>query len=136
MVKRVFALVVALAVVSVPVALEVCQVTCESKGMPPSMPRAPEGYAAHHHTPADHAACHEHSGSPEQLFPVNSLCDHGTESTPSFVAARNSDTAVSLLATVPSIHPISLVSTGDRICARESAWSTRLGIPIAIPLRV
>jgi hypothetical protein len=136
MMKRPLALVVALAVVSAPVALEVCQVTCESKGMQPSMPHGALGHVAHHQMPADHAACHEHSGTPQQLSPVNGLCDHGTEATPSLVAARNSDTAVSLLAAAPSIDSIRRVPTRDVISVREAAWSDRLEIPLAIPLRV
>ncbi len=136
MMKRLFALAVALAVVSAPVALEVCQLTCESKGLQPSMPHGAQAHVAHGHTPADHAACHEHGGTPHQVSPVDGLCDHSTESTPSLVAARNTDTAVSLLATVPLIDSFGLVATADRISARESAWSQPLARPLAIPLRV
>ena len=136
MIKRSLALVVALAVVSAPVALEVCQITCESKGVQPSMSHAPDGHAAHHHTPAARASCYEHSGTPQQLSPVNGLCDHGTEARPSLVATGSSDTGVSLLSAVPSIDSITLVRTRNFICVRESAWSDRLGIPLAIPLRV
>jgi hypothetical protein len=136
MMKRLFALVVALAVASAPVALEVCQLTCESKGMQPSMPNGAQGHVAHHHAPADHAACHEHGGTPEQLSPVNGLCDHDTEATPSLVAARNSDAAVSLLAEVPSFDSIRLVPTRNVITVREAPWSTRLEVPLAVPLRV
>ena len=134
--KRLLSLVVALAVVSAPVALEVCQLTCESKGMQPSMPHVTHDHVAHHDTPADHAACHEHGGTPQHLFPVNGLCDHGTESTPSLVAARNIDTIVSLLATVLSVDSIGSVAAADRISVRESAWSQPLARPLAIPLRV
>jgi hypothetical protein len=136
MMNRLFALVVALAVVSAPVALEVCQLTCESKGMQPSMPHGEQDHVAHHHAPTEHAACHEHGGTTHQLFPVNGLCDHSTASTPSLVAARNNDTAVSLLATVPSIDSFGLVARGDRISVRESARSQPLARPLAIPLRV
>jgi hypothetical protein len=136
MMKRLFALVVALAVVSAPVALEICQVTCESKGMQPSMPHGAQDHVAHHHTPVDHVACHEHSGSPHRLSPVDGLCDPSTESTPSLVAARNTDTAVSLLATVPPIDSFDLVATADRVSVRESAWSQPLPRPLAVPLRV
>ena len=136
MVKRLFALAVALSVVSAPVALEVCQITCESKGMSPSMPHALEGHAAHHNAPADHAACHEHRGTPQELSPVNGLCDHGTESVPSLVGAKSSDTPLALLATVPSIDSTGLVAARDRVSVRESAWSDRFGTPLAIPLRV
>jgi hypothetical protein len=136
MMKRLSALVVALAVVSAPVALEVCQITCESKGMQPSMQHGAQDHVAHHQTPADHAACHEHGGTTHQLSPVNGLCDHSTESTPSLVAARNTDTAVSLLATVPSIDSLGLVATADRISVRESEWFQPLARPLAIPLRV
>jgi len=136
MIKRLFAFVLALAVVSAPVALEVCQVTCESKGMQPSMPHVTHDHVAHHDTPADHAACHEHGGTPQHLFPANGLCDHGTESTPSLVAARNIDTIVSLLAMVLSVDSIGPVAAADRISVRESAWSLPLDRSLAIPLRV
>jgi hypothetical protein len=135
MINRLLALMVALAVVGAPVALEVCQITCESKATQPSMSHA-DRHAAHDHTPADHASCHEHSGPRQQLSPVNGLCDHGTETTPSLVAARSSYTGVSLLAAVPSIDFITLVRARDFVSVRESAWSDRLGIPLAIPLRV
>jgi hypothetical protein len=125
---------VALAVVSAPVALEVCQITCESKGLQPSMSHA-NGHAAHHHTPADHASCHEHGGARQQLSPVSGRCDHVTETTPSLVAARSFYTDVSLSAAAPSIDSITLVRTRDFVSGRE-AWSDRLGIPLAIPLRV
>jgi len=136
MIKRLFAFVLALAVVSAPVALEVCQLTCESKGMPPSMPHGGEGHAAHHHASADRTACHQHIGTPQHLCPVKGLCDHDTESMASLVAARTSDTAVSLLATVPSIDSITLVATIDGISVHESAWSRHLATPGANPLRV
>ena len=67
---------------------------------------------------------------------MNGLCDHGTESVPSLVAAKSSDTPFALIATVPSIDSTGLVPAGDGISVRESAWSDRLGTPLAIPLRV
>jgi len=137
MIERLLALSVALAVVSAPVALEVCQITCESKGMQPPMSHSADGHAAHHHAPADHASCHEASGAPsQQLSPVNGLCDHGAEATPSLVAPRSPETGVSLMAEVPSIDSITLARTANFISARESAGSGRPGIPLAIPLRV
>jgi hypothetical protein len=136
MIKRLLVLMVGLAVVGAPVALEVCQITCESKGVQPSMSHTADGHAAHHHPQADHASCHEHSSARQQLSLVNGLCDHGTETTPSLVAARSSYIGVSLLAAVPSIDSITLVRTRDFVSVRESAWSDRLLIPLAIPLRV
>jgi hypothetical protein len=136
MIKRLFALLVALAVVSAPVALAVCQITCESKDMQPSMSHGADRHAAHHQAPAEHASCHEVSGAQRQLFPVNGLCDHGTDATPSLVAARNYHTADSLFATVPSVDSISLVRTDTFSFRRKSASVERPGIPLAIPLRV
>jgi hypothetical protein len=133
MINRLFALVVALAVASAPVALEVCQLTCGSKGMQASMPHSAH---AHHHSPAEHAACHEDSGTPTQLAPVDGLCDHGTDATPSLVAARNYITAVSLLAVVPSFDSIRLAPRRGAISVSDAAWSDRLEIALAIPLRV
>jgi len=134
MVKRLFALVVALIVVSAPVALEVCQITCESKAMPPSIGAARD-HAGHHHMAEDHASCHEHGGAP-QLSRDSVPCDHGTEATPSLVAARNSDAAVSLLAALPLNHSIATVETRGRVSVRQSAWPDRLVLALAIPLRV
>jgi hypothetical protein len=135
MLKRLCALVVALAVVGAPLVLEICQVTCETTGMQPSMPHGAEANPAHHHMPADHAACHEHSGTPLQLFPVNGLCEHGTDSMPT-LAGRDSDTAASLLAAVPSIDFITGVPTRDVISVRDSAWPDRPAVLRAVPLRV
>src|SRR5262245_32513263 len=111
--KRLVALVLALVVVSAPVALEVCQIACESKGVHASTSHVAEAHAAHHHMPADHAACHEHGELPQLLSPLDGPCDHGSESTPSLVAARTFDPAVSLLAALPTIDSISLVPTRD-----------------------
>ena len=134
--NRLVALVVALAVVSAPIALEVCQIACLAKAMPLSMARAVDPHAGHHHKPADHASCHEHGGATPQLSPVSGLCDHGTDATPSLVAARNSDTVVSLLATVPPVDPITLFPARESVSPPESSRAGRLGIPLAIPLRV
>jgi hypothetical protein len=134
-VKRLVALMVALAVVSGPVAAAVCQIACESKAVQPSTSRAGEGHA-HHHMPAGHAGCSERAETQSQLSPVEGPCDHGAETTPGLVAARNVDTAVSLVATLPTIDPISFVSTHDSLCARQPAWLDRLEIPLATSLRV
>src|SRR4051812_40138156 len=101
MIRRLLALVVALALMSAPVALAICQVTCESKGMPLSMAHGADSHPAHHEMPADHATCHDDSGASPQLFSVNGLCDHDTGSTPTLAEARYSDIAGSLLATLP-----------------------------------
>jgi hypothetical protein len=134
--KRLFALVVALAVVSAPVALEVCQIRCDSKRMSPSMLHSAHANTAHHDMLPGHAGCHEHDGTAQQLSPANGRCDHGTEATPSLAAARNSETSISLLATIPASGSILLVAARAVISVRESVWSVRLEIPLAIPLRV
>jgi hypothetical protein len=134
MVKRFFALVVALAVVSAPVALEICQITCESNAMAASIPHA-DSHAGHHHMPADHASCHEHGDAP-QLLPGSVPCDHGVEATPSLVAAKTAAAAVSLVAVLPLRQAIGIVTTHDFVFVRQSAWSGRLAVPLVIPLRV
>src|SRR5215813_7006713 len=95
--KRLVALVLALAVVSAPVALEVCQITCESTGVHAWTPHVGEGHAALHHVAAGHAACRQHGEAPEHLSPLDAPCDHSAEATPSLAAARTFDPAVSLL---------------------------------------
>jgi hypothetical protein len=125
---------VAVAVVSAPVALEVCQIACESKAMTQSMPHG-ESHAGHHHVPAEHSARHEHSGPP-QLSPASVPCDHGTEATPSLVTAKDSDAAVSLLAVLLLDRSIATVETGNLVSVRQSTRADRLVVPLAIPLRV
>jgi hypothetical protein len=136
MTKRLFALVVALAVVSAPIALEICQVRCESKDVTPSASHAADAHAGHHHMLADHASCHEHGGAAQHVSPGSVPCDHGTEATPSLVAARNSDAAASLLSVVPAPHFTTTVERRGFVSVRESPWSDRLVIPLAIPRRV
>src|SRR5262245_45006947 len=131
MVKRLCTLVLALAVASAPVAREVCQITCESKAAQPATSPA-EG---HHHLPADRASSHEHSGTPHHLSSDGIPCDHGN-ATPSLVAVKNSDSAVSLPLGAPVSHSIATVQTRDVVSVRESAWSGGRATPLAIPLRV
>jgi hypothetical protein len=135
MTKRLFGLVVALAVVSAPVAQEVCQITCDSKAMQSSMSH-PDGRMTHHHISADDASCHEHHSTGPQLLPTSIPCDHGVQGTPSLVAGKDSDNAVSSPAVVPVSYSFAPVETGDAGSLRDSAWADRFAIPLVIPLRV
>src|SRR4051794_20401233 len=107
--------------------MAVCQIACESKAMPPSTSLAGEGHAAHRHMPTGHAACHEHTGAPQQLSPADGPCDHGAEVAPGLVALRNFDTAVSLLAPLPTVDSIRSVPTHDFLFVRPPAWLDPLG---------
>jgi hypothetical protein len=135
MTKRLLAFVAALAVLSAPVALEVCRITCDSKVMPPSMSDA-DGQPTHHDVPAKDASCHEPPSTGPQLSPSGIPCDHGVQGTPSLVAAKGSDTAVSSPAVVPVSHSSESLETGDTGSLGGSAWADRLAVPLAIPLRV
>jgi hypothetical protein len=70
------------------------------------------------------------------VSPGSIPCEHGTETTPSLVAAKNSDAAVSLMVVVPVSDSVASGDARDFAFGRESAWSDRLAIPLAIPLRV
>ena len=135
MTKRLLAFVAALAVVSAPVALEVCRITCDSKVMKPSVSDA-DGQATHHHVPAEDASCHEHHSAGPQLSPSGIPCDHGVQGTPSLVAAKASDTALSSSAVVPVTYSFASDETGDTRSLCGSASGDRLAVPLAIPLRV
>jgi hypothetical protein len=136
MVARLLVLVVALAVVSAPVALEVCQVTCESKAMEPSVAHGAEGRAGHHHMPADHASCHEQAGRVHQMSPANVPCHHGTEATPTIVAAKNCDAVLSMVAVLPLRYSIVPVETRELGSVRDSAPTACLAVPLTTPIRV
>jgi hypothetical protein len=125
-----------LSVASAPVALQICQVTCESKATPPPMSHTHvEGHGAHHHMPANDHARHERGGAP-QLSPGSVPCDHGTDTTPSLAAAKNSDVSLSLLAILPLHYSIATVDTRDVRSLSERVVANRLAIPRIVPLRV
>lgn len=134
MTKRLLALLVALAVVSAPVALEVCQMTCNSKAMQPSMSHA-DGQVTHQHMPADHASCREHHSTGPQLSATSIPCDHGVQGRPSLVAGKHSEAAVSVPAVVP-VYSFAPVETGGSGSLRDSARADRFAIPLVIPLRL
>jgi hypothetical protein len=133
--KRLLAFVVSLAVLSAPLALEICQVTCESNAIPEAMLHGADGHVDHH-APANHAACHEHGGPQHQLWPIDGPCDHGADATPSLVAGRSSDRSITLPATLPAIASIGVVPIRTLTSVRESRWPDRPGSSRAIPLRV
>jgi hypothetical protein len=134
MVKRLVALLVALGVVSAPVALELCQIACDSKATAPSTPHA-ESHAGHHHMATDHASCHEQAGA-LQLSPGSVPCDHGGQATPGLVAAKSADAAVARLAVLPLSQTMGIGAARDVVSARQSAWPDHLGVPPVVPLRV
>jgi hypothetical protein len=134
MVKRLVALLVAVGVVSAPLALEVCRIACDSKAMASSMPHA-ESHAGHYHMATDHASCHEQAVAP-QLSPGSVPCDHGVHATPGLVAAKSADAAVSLLAVLPLSRTMGIGATSDFVFVRQSSWPDRLAVPLVIPLRV
>jgi len=134
MTKRFFTLLVALAITSAPVALEICQISCESNGLErSSISHVVDVHAGHHGHPMP--AGHEHRGTQKQLSPASSLCDHDAQASPSLAAARNFNTFASILATAPATDTVERVRTGDLVLVSSSP-SDRLGIPLATPLRV
>ena len=135
MVKRLFSLVVALAIVGAPVALEVCQFVCASTLVHPT--GALDTHEAHHHhaTAADKGG-HEPPAA-HHLSPHAPPCDHDAEATvPSVTAARASDGVSLYAAAVPPIAGVLFAAAATLVPTRQSALPGRLEIRLAIPLRI
>lgn len=121
------ALLIALAVASAPVALEVCRIACESTRHPPL------AHATHH------PGCHESGTASPHLSAHAHPCEHGDEpTTPGVAAARHSDNAATLLAVaVPAHDALTVVVRMSALTtAGLSSLPGRAGIALATPLRI
>lgn len=120
------ALLLALAVGSAPVALEVCRIACESMQMHPIVA----------HTTAHHSSCHE-SGTGAPTASVHAhTCHHGSETTPGIAVARPSDHATPLAAGLPATHTAAFVGRSARPSEGPSLLPALAAVRLAIPLRI
>ncbi len=135
MVKRLFSLVVALAIAAAPVALEACQIACASTSVHPMA--ANDAHQAHHHhaTGADRS-CHEPPTAPHHLSPQAPPCDHNGEATVLSVTAAPSDGALLYAAAVPPIADVVSAGASAFVSIRRSTLPDRLEIRLASPLRI
>jgi hypothetical protein len=137
MVKRLFSLVVALAIAGAPVALEACQIACTSTSVHPVV--AHDTQPAHHHHPTGaHGSCHEPRAAPHHLSPQAPACDHDdSEATVrSVTAARTSDGVLLYAAAVPPIADLGSAAASAFVPIRQSTLPDPLEIRVASPLRI
>jgi hypothetical protein len=99
MMKRLAALLIALAVAAAPVALEACRITCASSPMPSHAPHASHAHAKHHPSSTAQPPCHETHDAGHTLSRGSAPCDHGNELTPWSLISTRTD-AVAL----PPVH--------------------------------
>lgn len=136
MVKRLFSLLVALAIVGAPVALEACQIVCASTLVHP-MAAHDTHQAHHHHVTAADKSCHEPRAAPHRLSPQAPPCDHDGEATvPSVAAARASDGVLLHAAAVPPIADVVVAAASTFVPTRQSTLPDRLENRLARPLRI
>jgi len=134
-VTRLGSLLIALAIAGAPVALEACQIVCESI---PAQPAAAEQAHAHqhHHAAGSHSASHDESAPRHHLLRGATACDHDADAAPSVVTARNADGG---LLFAPPLLPGSDVVAADAaavVSIRELNLPDYLGIRLASRLRV
>lgn len=130
MVKRLFALVIALLTGGAPVALEVCQIICESK-----VAHAARSGAGHHHLPATDGSSHE---LPAAHLSGTHSCDHDRAvAEPGIAVSRDSESvpmpvAVRLCGTddIAPVRPATIVR------AARLAMPDRPEIRLSLPLRI
>jgi hypothetical protein len=129
MVKRMFPLLLALAVAGAPVALEACQVACASTSAHTAMTQAKHD-GAH--------LCHEDAVKPgPQLSDVPHACDHDSDqpSTPSIASAR-STRVVPLALNLTNTAIVASVPTATFFPALGPRLLQSAGFPLPIPLRI
>jgi hypothetical protein len=136
MVKRLFALVIALAIASAPAALEACQIGCASISV--HQMAAHDAHLDHqHHGAAGGGLCHEPSATHQHLSSQAPPCEHdGKATVVSVTAARPSDGALLYAAAAPSIADVVFASALTVVPTSHSPLPDRLGIRLASPLRV
>ena len=135
MVKRLFALVVALAIAGAPLALEACQVACASTSANPVAAHDTH-HAHHHHAAAASGSCHEPPATPHHLFPQAPPCDHDGEATvPSVTTARGSDATLFIANALPCVADV-VFAAASILETRPSTLPNRLEIRLASPLRI
>ena len=137
MVKRLFSLVVALAIAGAPVALEACQIGCEAASVHPMV--AHDTHQAHHHHATNaRESRHELPAAPHHVSPYAPPCDHDGEATVASVAtARTAFDSVLLHAVAVSpIADVVLAARSTIAAPRQLTLPDRLEIRLARPLRI
>jgi hypothetical protein len=136
MVKRLFSLVVALAIAGAPVALEACQIACASRSVYPIAAHdTHQGH--HHHATAADGSCHELPAAPNHLSPQAPPCDHDGEATaPSVTAARAPDSVLLYAAAVPPIANVVFAAPSTFVPIYQSPLPDRAEIRLVSPLRI
>lgn len=134
MVKRLFSLVVALAIAGAPVAPEACQIACASTTV---HPMAAAHHAHHDHATADGRPCHEQPRPTHQLAPHVPPCDHDGEATvASVAAARTSDGVLLYAVAAPPSADVVFAGASTVLPDNRPALTDRLEIRLASPLRI
>jgi len=134
-VTRLCSLLIALAIAGAPVALEACQIVCESI---PAQPAAAQHAHAHgdHHAAASHGAHHGVSTPLHHLLRDTTACDHDADAAPSVVTPRNSDGGLILAPPPRAASDVVAAGAAAVVPIRELNLPHSLGIRLASPLRV
>ena len=134
-VTRLCSLLVALAISSAPIALEVCQIACESI---PAQPAADQHAHAHgdHHAAGSHSLRHGVPGPSHHLLRDTTACDHDGDAAPSVAAARGSDGGPLLAPPLLPGSDVAAAGAAAVVPIRELNLPDGLGIRLASPLRV
>jgi hypothetical protein len=136
MVKRLFSLVVALVIGGAPAALEVCQITCESKVAHPARASAAHEDADHHHDNASHGSRRETPPAPHLL--QTHPCDHDRAvAEPGVAAGRDSDRVPMPVAVrVPGTDDLAPVRPATLVHAARLTLSGCPEVRFSLPLRI
>ena len=133
--KRLAALLIALAVGAAPVALEVCQLSCASYSTHSHVAHTADAHAMHHGA-ASQPSCHQAGNAAHTLSPGSAPCDHDDGAIASSLVTTRPDTVAAA--------PVHIVVTD--LANPAGAWRadrgrvvlavSRLELRLSSPLRI
>jgi hypothetical protein len=136
MMKRLAALLIALAVGAAPVALEVCQLTCASHSTHSHVAHTADAHALHHGA-ASQPSCHQagHAAA-HTLSPGSAHCDHDDGAIASSLVTTRHDTVAAAPVHVVVIDLANPGGAGRDDRGRVVLAPTRLELRLSSPLRI
>lgn len=135
MMKRLAALLIALAVGAAPVALEVCQLTCASAPTPADVAHTADADAVHHGG-ASQPSCHQAGNGAHTLSQRSAPCDHDDGAIASSPVTTRPDTVAAAPVHIVGIDLANPVAAGRADRGRVVLAVTRLELRLASPLRI
>ena len=136
MMKRLAALLIALAVGAAPVAVEIRQLTCASRPMHSHAMQAAGAHAMHHGGNASQPSCHETRKAAHTVSPDSAPCDHNDVVIASSLVTTRPDTVAAAPVQIVAFDLANTVRTPFADRGQVVLAVNRLELRLSAPLRI